>query len=107
MQKKKKPKKPVLRNCAVPSCGTKKAQDKGFYEIPKIPKLRKAWFEACGITLSDKQTRTCWKHFKIKCPGCFTVSRYTFWNPIFFDEKSIIQAILRYMGHRKWTKSQI
>ena len=45
--------------------------------------------------------------FKIKCPGCFTVSWYTFWDPIFFDEKSIIQAILRYMGHQKWTKSQI
>ena len=47
------------------------------------------------------------KSIKIKCPGCFTVSRYTFWDPIFFDEKSIIQAILRYMGHPKWTKSQI
>ena len=39
--------------------------------------------------------------FKIKCPGCFTVSWYTFWDTIFFDEKSIIHAILRYMGHPK------
>ena len=38
---------------------------------------------------------------KIDCTGCFTISRYTFWDTIFFDEKSIIQAILRYMGPKK------
>ena len=31
---------------------------------------------------------------KIKCLGCITVSGCTFWNPIFFDKKSIIQAII-------------
>ena len=60
----KKVKKPVLRNCAVLSCGTKKAKDKGFYIIPQHERKRKAWFEACGIPLSEKQTRICWKHFK-------------------------------------------
>ena len=57
--------------------------------------------------MSADQLRVVNFDLKINCPGCFTVSRYTFWDPIFFDEKSIIQAILRYMGHQKWTKSQI
>ena len=47
------------------------------------------------------------KVFKIKCPSYFTIFRYTFWDPVSFDEKSMIQAILRYIGHPKWTKSQI
>ena len=45
--------------------------------------------------------------FKINCPGYLTVSRYTFWDNFFFDEISIIQVILRYMGHPQFTSSQI
>ena len=56
--------KPVLRNCEISSCGTKKATDKGFYTIPEHEIRRKAWFDACGIPLTKKKTRICWRHFK-------------------------------------------
>ena len=60
----KKVSKPDLRNCEISSCGTKKATDKGFYTIPEHEKRRKAWFDACGIPLTKKKTRICWRHFK-------------------------------------------
>ena len=57
-------KKPALRNCSISTCDTKRALDKGFYQIPEHDIKRKKWFKVCGIPLTKKVTIICWKHFK-------------------------------------------
>lgn len=53
-----------FRNCAVPSCGTRKAKDIGFYRVPDDPVRRKGWCEACNIPYKESTILICWRHFK-------------------------------------------
>ena len=62
-----------------------------------------------GTIQSVKSTASCKLMIGkgLKSPGWFTVSWYTFLDTVFFDEKSMIQAILRYMSHPKCAGLQI
>ena len=54
------------RKCAVPTCNYKSLKNQGFFKIPEGETRRKSWLKACNLSNTNKITRICYQHFKVR-----------------------------------------
>ena len=54
------------RKCAVPTCDYKSLKNQGFFKIPEDETRRNSWLKACNLSNTNKITRICYQHFKVR-----------------------------------------
>ena len=54
------------RKCAVPTCNYKSLKNQGFFKIPEGETRRNSWLKACNLSNTNKITRICYQHFKVR-----------------------------------------